>query len=238
MRSTVPLALLFAAGAAFAEIPEIPEITGKVVDAASGRPIPGALVVAKVGGDGGSMFGHSHYRQLHCIAVRADVDGRFRIPAWTWSGRRSMSLDNYGVNFSAYHPDYTIYQPGGSSGLHHPVRRIPLIGTLLKPAEAVVPMYRFTKGEINAWDFKLGLPIGEFGCDWDADIANTDLVWEAMREEVAAFDAENPRRSLLWKLQFNTKRPKPPPPRAPGQDVQLRSPTDRGSSIPAQVPKR
>jgi hypothetical protein len=236
VRYNLPLALLFAAGSVFAEIPEIPEIAGKVVDAASGRPIPGAIVVAKVGGDGGSMFGHGHFRQLHCTAVRADVDGRFRIPAWTWSGRRSMSLDRYGANFSAYHPDYTIYAPGGPSGLHHPVRRIPLVGTLRKPSEAVVPMHRFTKGDANAWGFKLGLPIDDFGCDWDADVSNTDLVWEAMREEVAAFDAENPRRPLMWKLNLKTKRPEPPPPTLEHRSIGIRSPTDRGSSIPAQQP--
>jgi hypothetical protein len=93
----IPLVFAFAIGSAFAAVPESPELTGKVIDAESGRPIAGAIVVAKVGGDGGSMFGHGHYRQLHCTAVRADAEGRFRIPAWTWSGNRSMSLDHYGA---------------------------------------------------------------------------------------------------------------------------------------------
>src|SRR6185503_2236959 len=145
-----PIALAFATASALAGTPETPEITGKVVDAASGRAIPGAVVVAKMGGDGGSMFGHGHFRQLHCTAVRADEQGRFRIPAWTWSGRRSMSLDGYGAHFSAYHPDYTIYTPGGPSGFHHPIRSIPLIGTQLKPSEAVVRMHRFAKDSGNA----------------------------------------------------------------------------------------
>ncbi len=232
-----PIALAFATASALAGTPETPEITGKVVDAASGRAIPGAVVVAKMGGDGGSMFGHGHFRQLHCTAVRADEQGRFRIPAWTWSGRRSMSLDGYGAHFSAYHPDYTIYTPGGPSGLHHPIRSIPLIGTQLKPSEAVVRMHRFAKDSGNAWYFKLGLPIDDFGCDWDADIANTDLVWEAMREEVEAFDAQNPKTPMLWKLRLNTKRPQPPPPAGEHRSIGIRSPTDRGSSVPARVPK-
>lgn len=229
------IALALATASAFAEVPESPEITGRVVDAASGRPIPEALVIVQIGGDGGSMFGHGRYRTLHCTAVRADADGRFRVPAWSWSGRREMSLARYGASLVAYHPEYTVYTPGGPSGVHHPIRRIPLVGTLRKSSEVTVPMHRFVKGDVNAWDFKVALPIDGFRCDWDADVQNTDLVWEALREEVEAFDAENPSRPLMWKLRLDTKRPKPPPPPRPqGRDIPMRSPTDRGSSAPAR----
>lgn len=231
----IPFVLAFTIGSAFAAVPESPELNGKVIDADSGRPIAGAIVVAKVGGDGGSMFGHGHYRQLHCTAVRADAEGRFRIQAWTWSGNRSMSLDRYGANLIAYHPDYTFYVPGGAAAVHQPIRSIPLVGTLLKPSEAIIPMRRFTKGDANAWRFKLGLPIDSFGCDWDADIRNTDLLWEAMREEVEAFDAANPGNGLKRRLELVTKRPPPPQAtRPPPVDIQRRSPTDRGSSAPVR----
>ena len=57
----IPFVLAFTIGSAFAAVPESPELTGKVIDADSARPIAGAIVIAKVGGDGGSMFGHGHY---------------------------------------------------------------------------------------------------------------------------------------------------------------------------------
>ena len=231
----IPLALACAIGSAFAAVPESPELAGKVIDADSGRPIAGSIVVANVGGDGGSMFGHGHHRQLHCTAVRADAEGRFRIPAWIWSGRRSMSLDRYGFNLIAYHPDYTFYTPGGYASVHQPIRSIPLVGTLLKPSEATIPMRRFTKGDDHAWRFKLALPIDWFRCDWDGDIKNEDLLWDAMREEVEAFDAANPRSALKWKLELVTKRPPPPKATQPSHlDTQIRNPTERGSSAPAR----
>lgn len=225
----------FAAPAAFAGVPEIPELTGKVVEADSGRPIAGAIVVANVGGDGGAMFGHGHHRMLYCIAVRAGADGRFRIPAWTWSGGRSMSLDRFGVDLIAYHPDYNSYVPGGGSAVHQPVLTIPIVGALLKPFEITVPMHRFVKGDLNAWSFKLALPLDFFRCDWDADVRNEDLVWEAMREEVEAFDAVGSPK-LKWKLELVTKRPSSSQPQAikPAPvDVQIRSPTAPASSAPA-----
>ena len=223
-------------GSAFAAVPESPELTGKVIDADSKRPIAGAVVVAKVGGDGGSMFGHGHFRQLYCTAVRADAEGRFRIPAWTWSGNRSMSLDRYGADLIADHPEYTSYVPGGPSAVHRPIYSIPLVGTVPTLSEVIIPMHRFTKGDTNAWAFKLSLPIDMFACDWDADVRNTDLLWEAMREEVEAFDAVT-AHPLKWRLELVTKRP--PPPRAAqptGVDIQIRNPTDRGSSVPARRP--
>ena len=220
-------------GSAAAGVPESPEITGRVIDTDTKRPIGDAIVIAKVGGDGGSMFGHGHFRQLHCTAVRADAEGRFRIPAWTWSGGRSMSLDRYGFNLIAYHPDYTFYTPGGSASVHQPIRSVPLVGTL-KPPEVTIPMRRFAKGDASAWGFKLGLPVDGFSCDWDADVRNTDLVWDAMREELEAFAAANPRDSLKARLEFVTKRPSPPTTttRPPSVDIKLRNPTDRGSSAP------
>jgi len=227
---------LFSASASIAAVPESPELTGKVIDADSGRPIAGALVVAKVGGDGGSLFGHGHYRQLYCIAVRADNEGRFRIPAWTWSGGRSMSLDRYGADFSAYHRDYTSYFPQGGAFVHQPIYTIPFIGTPLPSSEVTVPMHRFAQGDVNAWRFKLGLPIDLFGCDWDADVRNEDLVWEAMREEVDAYDAAGLADKQKWRLEHVTKRPPSSPPqfiKPPSVSIPARSPTLPASSAPA-----
>ena len=198
-----------------------------MIDAESGRPISGALVVASVGGDGSTPFGHGHFRKLYCYAVRADADGRFRIPAWTWSGGRSMDLDQFGAYMVAYHPDYTFYAPQGHASVHQPVRKIPLIGTLLKPDDSTIPMHRFVKDAPNASWFKLGLPLDWFGCDWDADVKNEDLVWEAMRAEVEAYDATNPQFKMMSKLEQVTKRPTS----APRQLI-----TPRTTSIPAQAP--
>jgi hypothetical protein len=234
---SLPLAIAFATTTAFADIPSSPEIVGKVVDAASGYAIPEAIVVASVGGYGGSMFGHGHDRQLHCTAVRADALGRFRIPAWTWSGGRSMSLNGFGVNLIAYHPHYTFYAPGGLASVHQPIRKIPLIGTTLKPAEVTIPMQRFGGGDSREWGFKIGLPLDWFRCDWDADVSNTNLVWEAMLEEVEAFDAEHPGAPMKSKLEHVTKRPpswRPKPTRPPPVDIPLLSPTDPGRSAPAR----
>ena len=227
---------LFATAAAFAGVPETPELAGKVVDAETGRPIAGAIVVASVAGDGGSLFGHGHFRKLHCIAVRADADGRFRIPAWTWSGRRSMDLDRFGAYLIAYHPDYTFYTPGGTASVHQPVHTLPLFGPL-KPPDATIPMHRFIKGDDREWRFKVGLPIDWFSCDWDADVQNEDLLWEAMREEVEAYDAANPGTPEKWRLEIATKRPPSSRPRvigAPPQSIPARTPANPGSSAPAR----
>ena len=233
---------LFSASGAFAGVPEIPELTGKVVDVDSGRPIVDAIVIANVGGEGGSMFGHGHHRQLLCTAVRTDVQGRYRIPAWTWSGGRSMSLDLFGATLNAYHPDYTFYSSDGTAAVLQRVPTIPLIGTFLRPSEATIPMRRFVKGDRKAWDLKLGLPLDFFQCDWDADVKNADLVWESMREEVEAFDGENnSTRGLKRKLEFVTKRPpssQPQPLRPPPVDIQIRSPTAPASSAPAGARER
>ena len=230
MRTRLTLLLAFLSwvtSTAFADVPASLEFTGKVIDADSGRPIAGALVVGSVGGDGGSLFGHGHFRKLYCFAVRADAEGRFRIPAWTWSGQRSMDLDPFGAYLVAYHPDYTFYSPGGHASVHQPVRKIPIIGTLLKPDESTIPMHRFVNDGPNAFWFKLGLPLDWYGCDWDGDVRNEDLVWEAMREEVEAYDATNPQHRMKWKLENVTKRPSS----APRQFI-----TPPATSIPAQSP--
>jgi len=228
----MPLALVFAMGTA-AAVPESPEIRGKVLDAVSGLPIAGAIVVANIGGDGATPFGHGRYRKLHCTAVRADAEGRFRIPAWTWSGKRSMSLDRFGASLIAYHPGYNYYIPGGPSVVQQPIKKIPFVGTLFKVSETTIPMHRFTKGDNEAWDFKLRGPISEFGCDWDADVRNEDLLWDAMLEEVETYDAANPATRLKPKLEFVTKRPEPNVTKS-GKDIQMRNPAAPGSNAPVR----
>ncbi len=235
------LALVFTTGSAFAVVPESPEIRGQVVDADSGRPIAGAIVIANIGGDGGSLFGHGHHRQLYCTAVRTDYEGRFRIPQWTWSGRRSMSLDRFGANLIAYHPDYTFYRPDGLASVHQAIYQVPFVGTPLKPmSEATITMRRFSKGDNNAWRQKIGLPIDWFSCDWDADVQNAELLWDALREEVEAFDAANAESGFSGqkgRLERATGRPASSPPGVigtPPVDIPARIAIPPGSSAPAR----
>jgi len=239
--AVITIALVFAAQSAAAAIPSSPEIAGRVVEAGTGKPIAGALVTGHIGGGYSSWFGHGGDRKLHCFAAMTDGDGRFRIPGWSWTGGRSMDLDGYGAVLSAYHRDYTVHDPGGGAGTYVRLRFIPLLGIPIKPGEATITMRRFDKDEKNGYWFKLGLPIDHYSCDWDADVSDTELVWNAMREEVMEQSTSDALgvAGTIHKLEAATKHPlsiKPKIIASPPARIEARVATMNPGTMAAAVP--
>jgi len=234
------------AHAAVAAVNATPEIRGRVVDVASGSGIPNALVIASIGGldeswDWPPNLGHGGNPNvvLRCLALRADSEGRFRIPAW--KSPTTKSLARFGVNLIAYSREFDFTSPTGLASVHRPVRQLPLIGTPLAiESEAIVPMRRFARSEgNNRWESKLGLPLHWLGCT-ERDRASQDLLWEAMHEEVAEFSAVEtpaPYRSLLiHKLEDQTGRPSTrPPPKVIGGSVQTTVAAPMVAVVPSAV---
>lgn len=98
-------------------------VAGVVLDKASGKPIPGAFVIA-------SWFGHraslAHGESIcyHVETVRADAAGAYRIPAWTeeFSWRRAM-ISSRMLSVRAFKPGYV--EPAGAYSAGGPVYLVP-----------------------------------------------------------------------------------------------------------------
>ena len=115
----------------------------------------------------------------------------------------------------AYHRDYAFFDPKDYAAVVFSIDQPPFVSRLLsRSTEPIIPMKRFTmRDDVREWRFKVGLPIDLFNCDWDADVANGELLFNAMRDEVEQFSAVEARlpRSDYWpnmseKLLWATKR--------------------------------
>jgi hypothetical protein len=104
---TVILALavgLFAACGRKATSWSSPEITGKVVDAASGKPIQGAIVVANW--QLTTVWENYPLGQLDIEEVVSDRNGQFKIPAWGPKSASEGQLEKEEPHIRIYKPGY------------------------------------------------------------------------------------------------------------------------------------
>jgi hypothetical protein len=192
---------------ALAIVPASPDITGRVVDADTKQPIGRALVIASIGG-----IGSEDRRRVHCSAVRADANGQFVFPAWKWSVGRSMGvfqMPQYGAIVTAYHADY---KPDRDAGrVFQAIHQLPLVEMPWKQGgELAISMRRSARDDRKEWQRKLMDAMFAYECDWDADVANTQLFWDALYPEVEEYTrltGDDPPGGPMYKLKWVTKRP-------------------------------
>jgi hypothetical protein len=168
-----------------AEVPEMPQLSGRVIDKNSGKGIPLSTVVASVGGDYSAPLGHGGYRRLYSVAVTADETGRFTVPSWKWATGRRMSLESFGVSVTAYHPDYVFFSDGRSDFQFHPIRQVPFTG---KPVDRLdnlaIPMTPFVPEGPVSWGTKLAPVLDLFKVDWDGEARGAAILYLAMKAEI------------------------------------------------------
>lgn len=98
-------------------------VAGVVLDKTSGKPIPGAIVIASWSGHRASLA-HGESVCYHVETARADATGAYRIPAWTeefsW---RTARISSRMLSVAAFQPGYV--EPAGAYSAGGPVYLVP-----------------------------------------------------------------------------------------------------------------
>ena len=164
------------------------ELTGRVIDASSGSPIPYAYVLVKWKGEisswseAGSMCARS-------TSVRADERGRFIVPAWEKTESRAP--------FTTLSAMLLPYLPGFESGgwkTSQPASAGRFLGLILQdeihmpPADVTLKMTRFGGSAIARGEYIRRFLISLSSCD--DDIAGTLFVCRAIADEVRSLPLE------------------------------------------------
>jgi hypothetical protein len=180
----------FATGARAADpVPSSPAYHGQVVAVDHNTPVRGAIVIASVHGGYSVAFGHGGERYLRRIAVRADADGRFTVPAWTWSSGRAMTFDPFGISFSAYAPGFEYEELPRRTVEYRRIETGRILGLFprgaVKPTEEVrIPMRAAAAGTDERRAKALWAILSIYQVDGDGDAAGDALLLDAMRDEV------------------------------------------------------
>lgn len=171
---------------------------GVVRDAANGRPIAGAFVVARWLERSAPAFdatGVIAGRCLDRVVVRSDGDGRFAIPAraddrpldadWnpTRSRRYARDLAVYASGYAASAPDAA---PGGGEGMSAPVSA----GSVRNRTDDTPLAFdlRSEQGDVGARLARLADAARGFACDAQARAAGTAAQAAAAQTPAAAID--------------------------------------------------
>lgn len=160
-------------------------ITGTVVEAGSGAPIPGAIVVVKwIGGWSGVAHGGTNC--IRSVAARSDAAGRFEIVAWE---RRYPDLQNLAFLAMAHAPAWITSKPLPHGGAV-PFRLLgfPVGGIKVPPTEIRLQMTRTADAPLERAKALLALLAATDCRDGDAGDARDFLL--AVRDEMAAMPAE------------------------------------------------
>lgn len=82
-------------------------VSGRVIDASTGLPVPDAIVVVLWHGSWTKIFAESSSGCYHAETARTDADGRFTTPAWVrpFSATDLRLTPDY-VGYAAYKPGY------------------------------------------------------------------------------------------------------------------------------------
>jgi hypothetical protein len=206
-------------------VPSAPPFHGQVIDVDTQRPLAGALVMVVGRGYGSRSFSMgSGHRRLWRFAVRADADGRFATPAWTWSKGQPIGFIHWGLDFTAYVPGYDVADPQKVL-TRAPIERARTLG--LFPADEFAPgqpvrilLRRLDSNTPDARARALALTLNVYQSDWDADRPGDALVYEALGNEARQLRASPELssahdRSLnqnLDQLRLDIEGWSPPPP--------------------------
>lgn len=81
-------------------------VSGVVVDEATGKSVPDAIVVMRWHGNWTKIFGESSSACYHVETARTDVNGHYQIAPWI----QSWSFSD--LRFTSAGTDYNVYKPG------------------------------------------------------------------------------------------------------------------------------
>ena len=156
------------------------EITGVVVEAETGRPIPNAVVALRF--ERGNT-GHSSPHCFRSMAVAADAQGRFKFPPWT---QDNTHADATFGEVTAYKAGYAV--PWRWVEIHQASRTIlgiPFSDTIKIPRQEVrVELKRYVGTDEERID-QLGRLVTFFACRWQAEF-DSMLLLTSLRDEIAS----------------------------------------------------
>lgn len=101
------LVAVFLLLAACGRIVEWPEITGRVYDKETGKPMENAFVIAIWRGHWAGTIGGGTTGCMHAEVVRTDKSGRYRIPAWE-NHSETNRVDDQRVFLYGYAPGHLL----------------------------------------------------------------------------------------------------------------------------------
>lgn len=156
------------------------EITGIVVEAETGKPIPNAVVAIRF------ERGNTGHGSPHCFrskAVEADGQGRFKFPPWAQDNTRADAT--FG-QVTAYKAGYAV--PWRWIEVHQATRSIlgiPFSDTIKIPRQEVrVELKPYAGTDEERMD-QLARVVGFFTCRWQAEFDDMILMTR-IRDEIAS----------------------------------------------------
>lgn len=155
------------------------EITGVVVEAEAGKPVPGAVVAMRFERNN---TGHSGPHCFRSMAVETNQDGRFRFAPW----QQEKTLANYAMgHVTAYKTGYVVPPPTFIKQSNRDVFGIALSDTIKIPKTDLRIELAPFKGDDNARADQLIPLVGQFNCRWQAQF-DSALLLRRIREEIVS----------------------------------------------------
>jgi hypothetical protein len=156
------------------------EVTGVVVDAESGKPLPGAVVAIRFKR---SNTGHAGEHCFRSMAVETQTEGRFRFPAWKQENTRANAT--IGV-VTVYKQGYA--QPSRPTLVKQENRSfagIAFSDTIRIPATEIQLSVTPFRGTDEERMQHLRTVVANFSCRWQAE-SDDRILLTKVKEEIAA----------------------------------------------------
>lgn len=169
------------------------EITGVVVEAETGRPIPNAVVALRF--ERGNT-GHSSPHCFRSMAVAADAQGRFKFPPWTQDNTRADAT--FG-QVTAYKAGYAApFRLKDMVEIHQSPRSIlgiPFSDTIKIPRQEARLELKAYVGTDDERIEQLAWYVRFFACRWQAEFDNMILL-TSLRDEIASSPVAKQKHGL------------------------------------------
>jgi hypothetical protein len=146
------------------------EVTGVVVDAGSGKPIPGAVVAIRFERNN---TGHSSPHCFRSTAVETDADGRFRFAPWKQEDTKANAT--FG-QVTAYKAGYSVPRPVVLKQARRDIAGIAFSDTIKIPASDVRLEVKRFFGSPEERMQQLGPLLSQFVCRWQAEFDDAKLL--------------------------------------------------------------